>query len=426
MSARFSLRTLAVVCILVVVCFTITASAAPQKNGKGGKGKKETLVLDLSMDVNQIAAAGSGSYINLFAYDGEGYALSWKSKALKGRRYYDSAWIGDVNNDGVDEVVGFCGMLSIYEDGSTGESSYFGGSFSGYSRTSWLVMGGDVLAGHEGNEVVVNLGDHVEVWTCDDIPECEKYWGSTGVTPYSLSSLEIGDANNDPDNVNDIVVGTRSTGRNAYGSVQVYESTSSGWLPVVSEPFVDLKDQGSSAATVTAVSVDDVDDDGDNEIVATLMVFGETFDDTETWLAIWKHNSTAGAGEYEYFLWETIPLEALAVGFSGTTVDTGDFDGDGIVEIFVGLNQGAASRVEILKFDGYDWTTTSTEMMGGPIAELRVGNTDDDLDLELVVAVGPAGDRIQIWDWDYDSDSPGFIRVFTSGRNEGANWISIQ
>ncbi len=446
MSARLSLRTLAVVSILVVVCFTITASAAPQKGKGGGKGKKEEpLALDLSMmnsagkPINQILVAGGSPYISLFAYDNvaKTVALSWKIKALKGCRYYDSAWIGDGDNDGVDEVVGFCGMLSIYEIGSTGESEYFGGSFSGDSRASWLMMVGDV-GGNPApalgpNEVVLNLGDRVEVWRCDDIHglSCGWFWGEEwgerGTVPFPRS-LEIGNANNDPLNVNDIVVGTYSTGWNGDGSVRVYTSESGidDWgIGKGSEPVLEYLGypspvQGKVAASVGAVAVDNVAGDEKKEIVATITKFGVTFGDSEYYLAIWEH--TPVGFDYEYSLSALIPREQ-----SSYLIDTGDFDkdvDDPSAEIVLAMNQGPDSRVEILKYDGETLTPWESVDTRAPIEALRVGDPDNDGFLELVVLVNVGsrkGYQLQIWEY----APSGFSKAATLEEVVGSR-ISIQ
>ncbi len=157
--------TLAVASLLAVAFFSVAAvDAAAQKKERGGKGKKESLVLDLTSASSAISAAGFGPFIKLYAFDPDAdtYTLSWKNKQLKGRRFYDSAWIGDVDNDEVDEVIGFSGNLSIYESGSTGDFSYFSGSLNTRPGSFNPVMVGDVDDDNV-NEVVVNLGDRVEV-----------------------------------------------------------------------------------------------------------------------------------------------------------------------------------------------------------------------------------------------------------------------
>jgi len=384
--------------------------------GGGGGGKPDKLVLDLTGD-NQLSAAGFGPFINLFAFDPDAgtagtYAPSWTSKALKGRRKYDSAWIGDVDNDGQDEVVGFCGYLSIYESGSEGEFSYFSDFLDPVPGTLNQVMIGDV-GGPNGtwNEVVVSLGDRVEVWTCDEAPSCQGIWSSAVDVVNPPGKLEIGDADNDE--TNDFVVGTRSTGWNAHGSVRVYSwmTGSEVWAVTESEAVFGTDRFGDGAATVRHIAVGDVDGDGNNEIVATLTKFGETANDGEGWLAIWAHSSG------RFVLVDAVSLGA-GISFSG--VDTGDFVGGFGEEIVLGVNDGSEGAVHIVQFDGSKLIFGAVPAIGVGAGTIRVGNTDDEPDLELVVG---AGQRIQI----YKHFAGGsFVQVYESPEDLNVGTISIQ
>jgi len=393
--------------------------------GGGGGGKPEKLVLDLTGG-NQLSAAGFGPFINLVAFDDVAgtYAPSWKSKQLRGRRRYDSAWIGDVDNDEEDEVIGFCGYLSIYESGSDGGFSYFSDFLDPVSGTNNQVMIGDV-GGPEGNEVVVSLGDRVEVWKCARIPSwsCSEVWTSAVDVVNPPGKLEIGNANNE--GPNDFVVGTRSTGWNAHGSVRVYSSTagSENWTVTESEAVFGTGRFGDGAATVRDIAVGDVDGDGKNEIVATLHKFGATAADSEGWLAIWKYVEPPGTDPSGFVL---VHAESLGAGSQAAGVDTGKFVEDspeGISPewIVVGVTRGSVSKVEVLEFNGSGFDPLALLVTGAFTGSVRVGNTDADGGLEFVVGTGDR--RIQIYDHLIGTS---FAQVYESPEDLYVGTISIQ
>ena len=79
------------------------------------------------------------------------------------------------------------------------------------------------------------------------------------------------------------------------------------------------------------------DGDGDNEIIATLQKFGNTSNDKEGWLAIFKHSPLDG--RYVLSHTEFLGADAVAAG-----VDTADFNGNGKDELALPGSCGATHR----------------------------------------------------------------------------------
>ena len=159
--------------------------------------------------------------------------------------------MGDANNDGKNEVViGDSYTIRMYENKTGGWVETNISSLSTYARS--IAIGDANNDG--GNDVVIGVSS-VFTYELRMYENKTGKWVETNIseTPYGIYSVAIGDANNN--GLNDIAVGMTSSGDS---NIRTYENNSGKWMETNISTVYTI---------VRSVAIGDVNNDGGNEIV---------------------------------------------------------------------------------------------------------------------------------------------------------------
>ena len=329
----------------------------------------EQLVL-LDAD-NQIVAAsmeGRGNkqkgVIRVWTYEGSSYSKTWEKS---GDGSYGVSAIGDVDNDGNDELVVVYTFktgggrneethseIQVFENGETEPSrtsDYL--DDDGVDAYTYMRLGD---ANNDGTvEIMLAHMNHLSVHK-DNGTEVTMLWKSESLAAEDPLGIDAGDPDND--GLNEIIYPSLGTGR--FG-VYEYLGNNVWGNKVYSEPI--------SFCGLDRVFVADVDGDGNNE------VYGGGCHQK---LTIWEFVG----GSY------VIDFESAELGGFTQGVAAGDFDNDGSIEIAVGTLV-SVNKIFVFKYD--ETTETYTNVFEEPISgfgpgDMVAGDSDNDGVDEIIVA----------------------------------------
>jgi len=355
--------------------------------------------LDGDGDPDVITGAGSDAAVNVVAWQNNGSPFdgTWSSSGLGAAG--SDVWaiaVGDLDNDGRPDVVSGAAAsprLRVWQNDGTP----FSGTWSSYTLTDPPAAVDSLALGDVDNDgdldLVVGTGPHftyaandnyrILVYENDGTP-FDGTWGTitnVAIISYTVHALALGDLDND--GWLDIVAGVN----HAPGLGSEDDPVDSSEWPDVYElrayrndgtPFVDTwaetnvgrdpetvtfqhRYHGYWGATVWAVSLADLDNDGDLDIIS-----GEGIE-ADYQIKVWKNDGTPFDGQPQGQHWTWSPT-AVWVGQSvpwmsgsGNSVAWADFDLDGSVDILSGLSWGEVYEVIAWENSGEPFGATITD-----------------------------------------------------------------
>ncbi len=317
-------------------------------------------------------------YVRVYNWDSGQFDHVW-SGDVGGNWGAPAAIIGDVDNDGTDDVVAaysdrtkikgkyyYTYKFKIWQDGDASNSPSVTTTVSGLIGRMEI---GDVDEDGD-NELVLRLsGRIVEVWDCTT-SSCTK---QATITQLGGGGLTVADADND--GYDEILVGM---GENAYGYYchGLVIDYSGGNYSVVAD-----LGPADTYCCIDEMSVGDLDGVAGNEIFGSGWCNGNIY--------VWQYSN----GSYNQ-LWTATPNTCY-----NQQNEVADFDGDGDNEIaFSNANLPGCAVPETLSIYSYagsnTWTLESSYSgcPGNKVDMAVSGQPDDDDPAELVV-------QNTVWDW---------------------------
>ena len=323
--------------------------------------------------------------------------------------------VGDVDNDGLNEVVikSPTGWLYVYNgSGSTWTQNTIDTSGSG---NLGLAIGDIDDDGY--NELIIGFDEAVimyngsgSIWSNTTIVENVTAFNLKANRTDGANGLAIGDADNDGDN--EIVIGTYSVASNH--SVIIIDGSGTSW----SNNTID----NNTHIRVEDLLIADADNDGDNEIVII------TSATTDARLIVYNGS---GSG------WTKTQITKNFGNFYSLAV--GDADDNNLNEIAVGSIGDISSNISVYNGSDSTWTSNiiapnlTDKSRLNDVRSLAIGDADNDGDNEVVAAVRHSMDLLfdgsgSSWtNYTIDattSDYPHTV-VISDADNDGLNDIVI-
>jgi hypothetical protein len=359
-------------------------------------------------DVQVLNTNGNRVCQHIFDPSDQTYKLAWQSAPLEG---YNSVRLGDIDNDGIDEIVASVNYqtrtetirigkksttrtwglfrIEVFENGTSydgGPSWYYdipGEVMSSLPNDSYIAdIDNDALPGFPDNELVLIRSTELDLF----------HFHGEGVLPLEekictydsfLFSLEVGDADNDGFNELLVVPGNSS-------SIRVWKHQLPGhtWEQKTVDPVPSsLWEPGATYAGVTYLRVRDADNLAGKEIIAT---------GNNQRLMVWKYD---GSG-YRLTSWsDPMPPGTMAYG-----IDSGNLDGDSLNEVVISLWGGKKypARLAVLAYEGGKWVTKNFynsyyvdqrdlrmgDLNGDNLPEVALNNGGDPQGLKVLIFIG--------------------------------------
>jgi hypothetical protein len=312
------------------------------------------------------------------------YRDTWASQYL-------DAWtrtvsIGDADNDDKKEIITVLEFESgrgknarryqkifLFEDESDGSPDWESPEIplSSIGARDSIIADAD----NDGkNEIVIVNDMRVEIYRItfisDDVYDFEFLWSSPDYENI-IWSVDVGDA--DSDSANEVVLAMSDL-----GAAIVYEHLGyNSWGNEVMTESIGV-------CNINYVKVRDADNDGYNEIVgggSPRIWDGEACGD----LAVWKFD---GIGSYCNVFQDVLLSEEFIQAVFIQGVDVGDVDGDLQNEVVIGTASADVdlNLIYIYEYDGYTYVKQEPPLDCSGIAQLSVGNIDNDDQDEIVAA----------------------------------------
>lgn len=319
--------------------------------------------------------------------------------------------IGDVDNDGLKEIVAVASYyirtetvgkgknrvtyryydqkIFIYESGSLGAPSWEN-PFLGETifKTKDVIIG-DV--DNDGDYELLLLQEVYRDQTKVDIYEWNgagfEWTTSSPIFDYGcFLSFDLGDADNDNDGKNEIIVPLFDVG---YAVILKYdESTGWSWKPTET---IDVKSPYDSYIKLDYARARDADNDGKNEVIAG---------GNNHTLMIWEYNEDEGS-------YDTIFISEYLGGYT-QGVDAGDINGDGQNEIVVGASQSETIYVFKYNNETEEYENVNSIFIDTGILDVIVGDIDHDGIDEIVAS---CEDGIKVFDFIGTDISTGYLQI---------------
>jgi hypothetical protein len=335
--------------------------------------------LDRDGDLDVVSASTSNEDYEVIAWQNGGAPFEglWAQNdvgASDASLYYVA--VGDLDNDGDLDVVSAGSQGASYQIMAwrNDRPSTFSGTWTSNNvgtslRSVWEVRLGDL--DKDGDLDIVGAidsgtGYEIFVWQNEGTPFTGT-WTSNGVgdSTADVNSVALGDLDNDGDL--DIVSGSESE-----EDYEVIAWQNDG------TPFGGTwtqNDVGLTLASLSSVALGDLDNDGDLDIVSG----GSVQEDYE--VIAWQNNGTPFGG-----LWSQNDVGASDAGIS--SVELGDLDNDGDLDIVSGNSAGSASKVVVWQSDGTPfsglWTAHHMGTADDHLYSVALGDLDNDGDLDVL------------------------------------------
>ena len=287
---------------------------------------------------------------------------------LTGPAYVTSVAIGDVDNDGQNEIVSglWDRTIKIWDyDGIVWTDIH---TLTGHTGGIRDVAIGDI--DNDGqNEIVSGSRDDntARIWDWNGTAWINSHVLSYHVPYEPRGAAAVAIDNLDEDDRNEIVTVDLE--------VNIWDWNGTTWIRLYNL---------THASVIYDVAIGDIDDDGKNEIIT-----GSWWDMT---VKIWDWNGTAWTDLY-----------TLQQGYYVESIALGDIDGDNREEIIVGLYGESFDLARIWDWNGTAWANTHTLQKTKPVSNIivgfcvNVGDTDGDGKNEIVT--GSVDNTTHIWDW---------------------------
>jgi hypothetical protein len=390
----------------------------------------EVADLDGDGDLDLVSADESGSII-VWENNGTPLAGGWPQHQIGTVYLPVGLAVGDLDRDGDLDLA------AAHADGPTiwrNDGSPFEGAWSSW-QIGALTVGAVRIADMNGDERLdlitggglpwwhdPNENNQVTVWQAPELPFSQS-WSArdVGLAYYTVMSLDVGDLDEDGDN--DIVIGTEHAP--TVGDVNnpvpredwpdVYQvrafRNDGGWdwtaFDVGRDPkyetFAWVPYVGFWGCAVTHVTLTDLDDDGDLDILSSQRV------ECDYMVIGWQNDGTPFSGE----LWAP---SAISKGYvhnwledSVLWTEPGDFDQDGDLDVVSG-GRAVLEPWQIILWENSGitfgevisdthWIRHDLVSRGEDVWTVRVGDFDRDSDLDLTSAVHVDGpNEIRIWE----------------------------
>ncbi len=307
--------------------------------------------------------------------------------------------IGDVNNDGKDEVVTVsedidAGLLSVTYQGSLRVWSYDGSSFNMLAEKTWKTDG----KGEVGAKVV----------------KIFKYGSSNYI--LTAGADHYGSAP-------------------SYGSIRIwrYDST------ITEVSNVSWRDLPGKNTTVSDVFVGDVNGDGKMEVVSVGNIEWSTDNDTKNYskaeIAVWSIGSGMQLSLEDKYIWSDPDNDTYAMG-----VTSYDFDHDGLSEIIVGGSYGfndsgvlrSKAQISIFHFSSSISFVKDVKWIDHDncgVMAVAVDDVNGDGKEEIVAAgankyYATAGE-VSVWDSNLNQMARTQFYIDPEGQPSGSHWDCI-
>ena len=282
----------------------------------------------------------------------------------------DSVSIGDVDNDGFNDIVAInhnanAASILLWNVNS-GDWDYYITRQVGASPLGLVI--GDANNDGDNDIITANEGDNtvsILIWNSNSGDWDSQIKKAVG---HGADKLFVGDANND--GYNDIAVS------NFYDdnvSILLWNAISDDWDSQITREV---------GKYPRGVSIGDVNNDGDNDIIAA------STDDTKVSILLW--NNTSGD-------WDSQIIKTVGVIPSGVFI--GDANNDGYNDIATPSNQLQGVSILLWNLTSGDWNPQISKTAGNNPRDLFIGDADTDGDNDIITA--NAGDNtISIIPWD--------------------------
>mgnify|MGYP000568975174 FL=1 len=332
-----------------------------------------------------LVGAGGSGFGRVYAFDGKTYETDWVSPNLN--KLPMGIAVGDLNNDGVNEIVVTTGIPGEpMDDEGNGGDGYLhifersgGGSFSQVFQSGNINAAlGVTIAELDGStypeigiatgylEIVdatsgtTDLHGEVRIWGYDGSSYSEEW--SSGDLEQIVGGIDSGDPDGDGDT--ELVIGTGGDDRESNqdtAEVRVYHRL--GGTYVLDGSVIDV-----GRYHAFGIDVGDVDNDGEEEITVGTGKFGEN----KPRLIVYDGSS------------HSVEYSKSVDSSSVWGVRSGDFDNDGFMELIYGTSGG-----ELFIYDGetedFEAKTSALSGKAGHYGGIAIGNVDNEGPMEMVV-----------------------------------------
>lgn len=396
-----------------------------------GKAKKEKPSPPLELGVINLATQDSEAlrvWTRPYAYGENVGTTEFVEQWSKENCYCNSLEFGDANNDGVSDLVvsryiekrkknqvEYYSYFEVYEDGSTGESSFTSEKIpSGkwYWENEALVAD---LDGDDANEVILKTSRMIAIYrlskTDDGITTCDEILYTHEQTEYVYLDLAVANIDKDEANIPEIIVSTSG----GFLRIFYYEGNNNCFLPKDTEPVeISWPEDKPIYIFIPYIyeikAVDLFPSDNYLEILGESHRYGPELAKTPPYLHVWTYDGTKG--KYSHFhsqgLEREDPDPSNRYFF---TFDAGDLDSNGTVEVILGTH----CLYPMDEFIVWQWELDLlkfNEILLSPMFSnvhartVTVSETDLDDDLEVTISGSVySAPRfkdfyVEVFDWD--------------------------
>ena len=348
--------------------------------------------LDGDGDLDLVTGSGSGEDYEIIAWDNDGtpFTGTWSSNDV-GASLDDvnTLALGDLDNDGDLDLITGSGSTEDYEiiawdnDGTPFAGTWTANDVGASSDDVNTLALGD-LDGDGDLDLVTGSGstedNELIAWTNDGTPFAGTWSANdVGASSDDVNAVALGDLDNDGDL--DLITGSGSTEDN-----ELIAWANDG------TPFAGTwaaNDVGASSDDVNSLALGDLDNDGDLDLVSGS---GSTEDNE---LIAWTNDGTPFVGT-----WSANDVGASLDDVNSVTI--GDVDIDGDLDIVSGSGSGEDMEVIFWANDKTPfvgtWTATDVGASTDSVADVSLGDLDDDGDLDFI-SVSGSSENYELIGW---------------------------
>jgi hypothetical protein len=209
------------------------------------------------------------------------------------------------------------------------------------------------------------------------------------VSATSVTSIKIGDANND--GTNEVVVGIHPENiNNAHNTLRMYQNRSGGWIET---NISDIR------AYVDSIAIGDSNNNGINDVVTA-----------GTYLGLRMYENISG---------KWVETNISVIGTSSTNyVAVGDSDNDGYNEVITAWSNYTLAAYKNLS-GAWDATTLKELLVG--VNSISIGDANNDGKNEAVIGLGTTNNGTRV----YENKSGGWVETNISSARYGVNSVAI-
>jgi hypothetical protein len=317
-----------------------------------------------------VGSAGDDAKVNVWENDGSPFAGTWtKQEAGSHTAQAYSVSVGDLDGDGDLDLAsgGFDYQVNAWQNDGSPFSGTWGTPRKAGSHTNWVftVAAGDLDGDGDLDLASGGFDYQIQVWQNAQVHRNMPFHGTpghVGTLGDNVNSVAMGDLDGDGDP--DIVSGGNDDQVNVWQNDGTpYDSA---WA---------VQEVGSHASGVLAVTLGDLDRDGDLDVVSG------GYDDK---VNVWENDGTPFSGAWT-------KNEVGAHSDYIRSVQVGDFDGDGTPDI---VSSGMDDKINVWRNDGTpfsgSWTKNEVGSQWNDAISVAVADLNGDGRLDIVSGGGPA------------------------------------